>query len=104
MRTKETYTIVRMPPWKQRHRTYASYATYCSLVLIFYLAPLIHLTNEHVIQGNIPANQIIADTKEWMLGNRIRFMLEFAGFLFSIIALHTWTKESNYKVVPLLLP
>ncbi|MDZ4807015.1 MAG: hypothetical protein SGI96_01955 [Bacteroidota bacterium] len=69
-----------------------------SLVLIFYLAPLIHVTNEYAIQGSIPANQIIANTKEWMVGNRIRLVLEFCGFLFSIIALQTWAKESNYKI------
>ncbi|MEJ7611282.1 MAG: hypothetical protein WKF88_08910 [Ferruginibacter sp.] len=68
-----------------------------SLALIFYLAPLIHATNEHALQGDIPANQIISDAKEWMLGNRIRLALEFFGFLFSIIALHTWTKDTIYN-------
>jgi len=69
-----------------------------SLVLIFYLAPLIHVTNEYAIQGSIPTKQILANTKEWMVGNRIRLVLEFCGFLFSIIALQTWAKESIYKI------
>lgn len=68
-----------------------------SLVLIFYLAPLIHDTNEHAIQGNVPANQIISDAKEWMVGNRIRLAMEFCGFLFSIIALHVWTRDTIYN-------
>ncbi len=70
---------------------------FVSLVLIFYLAPLIHATNEHAIQGNVPANQIISDAEEWMIGNRIRLAVEFFGFLFSIIALHTWTRDTIYN-------
>lgn len=66
-----------------------------SMTLIFYLAPLIHATNAHAIQGDMPADQIIADAKEWMTGNRIRLTLEFLGFLFSIVALRTWTQDMN---------
>ncbi len=68
-----------------------------SSVLIFYLAPLIHATNEDAIQGNVPANQIISDANEWMVGNRIRLAVEFFGFLFSIIALLTWTRDKIYN-------
>ena len=68
-----------------------------SLVLIFYLAPLIHATNEHAIQGNVPANQIISDANEWMVGNRIRLVFEFCGFLFSILALYAWTRDTIYN-------
>lgn len=68
-----------------------------SLVLIFYLAPLIHATNDNAVQGNVPANQIISDAKEWMVGNRIRLALEFCGFVFSIITLYTWTNDMIYN-------
>ncbi len=68
-----------------------------SLVLIFYLAPLIHATNEHAVQGNVPPNRIISDAKEWMVGNRIRLAMEFCGFLFSIFALHAWTRDAIYN-------
>jgi len=68
-----------------------------SLVLIFYLAPLIHATNEHAIHGNVPANEIISDAKKWMMGNRIRLAMEFCGFLFSIFALHAWTRDAIYN-------
>lgn len=68
-----------------------------SLVLIFYLAPLIHATYEHAVQGNVPANQILSDATEWMMGNRIRLAVEFFGFLFSIIALHAWTQDTIYN-------
>lgn len=71
-----------------------------SLVLIFYLAPLIHATNEHAIQGNVPANQIISDAKKWMVGNRIRLAVEFCGFLFSVISLHAWTRDTIYNKAP----
>ena len=71
-----------------------------SLVLIFYLAPLIHTTNENAIQGNVPANRIISDVNEWMVGNKIRLAVEFCGFLFSIIALHAWTRDTIYNKAP----
>lgn len=70
-----------------------------SLVLIFYLAPLIHAVNDSALQGDMPVQQIISDTNKWLLGNRIRLALEFCGFLFSILALHAWTRDTIYNNV-----
>ena len=77
--------------WAVKSRTWMLLTTLIgflvSLTLIFYLAPLIHATNEHAIIGNVSPNQIISDAEEWMVGNRIRLVVEFCGFVFSIIAL-----------------
>ncbi len=67
---------------------------FVSLLLIFYLAPLIHSTSEHAANGDVSASQIAADVQRWMLGNRVRLILEFFGFLFSVISLHVWTKDA----------
>jgi hypothetical protein len=65
-----------------------------SIVVIFYLAPLIHAASDHAIKGNISDKQIALDVQRWIVGNRLRIIVEFFGFLFSIVALRTWTKDN----------
>ena len=67
---------------------------FVSIVVIFYLAPLIHSINDHAIKGDFPDNQIALDVQKWIFGNRMRIVVDFFGFLFSIIALRTWTKDN----------
>ncbi len=64
-----------------------------SLVLIIYLAPLISGISRDA--GNLPAAEIIARADAWKFGNRIRLLVEFFGFICSIIALRVCSSESN---------
>lgn len=66
-----------------------------SLVLIFYLAPLIHSTDYIAGQQSLPAQEIIRRVNEWKTGNVIRLIFDFFGFLFSVIALKTWSAEAS---------
>ncbi len=65
-----------------------------SIVLIFYLAPLIHSTDYKVNEESLPAQEIIRRVAEWKTGNAIRLLFDFFGFLFSVLALRTWTAEA----------
>jgi len=65
-----------------------------SAALIFYLAPLVQGMFQHSIAGDLPAADIAAGVERWMLGNRIRLIVELFGFIFSIIALRGWSAES----------
>jgi hypothetical protein len=64
-----------------------------SLVLILYLAPLIHSTDYIIGQQSLPDNEIIRRVKEWKTGNVIRLMFDFVVFLLSVIALKKWSME-----------
>ena len=64
-------------------------------MLIFYLAPLIHSTDYIAGQQSLPAQEIIRRVNEWKTGNVVRLMLDFAGFLLSVIALKTWSTEAS---------
>ena len=63
-------------------------------VLIVYLAPLVQSMFQHSIAGDLPAADISAGVERWMLGNRIRLVVELIGFSFSIIALRVWSAEN----------
>ncbi len=39
--------------------------------------------------------EIKARVSEWKTGNVIRLIVEFFGFLFSVIALKTWSAETS---------
>ncbi len=66
-----------------------------SLVLIFYLAPLIHSTDYISDKESLPAEKIIRRVNEWKTGNVIRLIFDFFGFLISVIALKTWSAETS---------
>jgi len=68
------------------------------IVLILYLAPLVGSMFEHSIAGDLPAGEIVADVERWKMGNRIRLIVECAGFVFSIIALRVWSAETQITV------
>ncbi len=63
------------------------------LAVIFYLAPLIGSIARDA--GAVPAAEIIARADTWKFGNRIRLIVEFVGFVFSIVALRVWSVEST---------
>lgn len=63
------------------------------LVLILYLAPLIGSISSDA--GNVSTAEIIARADAWKLGNRIRLVVEFFGFVCSILALRVWSLESS---------
>lgn len=65
-----------------------------SAALIFYLAPLVQGMFQHSIAGDLPAADIAAGVERWMLGNRIRLIVELFGFVFSIVALRVWSAEN----------
>jgi hypothetical protein len=62
--------------------------------LILYLAPHVGSMFRHSVAGDLPAAEIIAGVEQWMLGNRIRLVVELFGFAFSIIALRVWSAET----------
>jgi len=66
-----------------------------SIVLILYLAPLIHSTDYIAGKESLPMQEIKARVSEWKTGNVIRLIVEFFGFLFSVIALKTWSAETS---------
>ena len=87
--------------WARRSRKWLVLSTVIgfgvSFVLIFYLAPLIWSIDREA--GNIPAAEIIARAEAWKFGNRIRLIVEFFGFVFSVIALRVWAAEAeNYSI------
>ena len=63
------------------------------LVLILYLAPLIGSISSDA--GNLPAAEVVNRADAWRFGNRIRLIVEFLGFVCSIMALRVWSAESN---------
>jgi hypothetical protein len=63
------------------------------LVLILYLAPLMWSIMQPV--EITPAEEITRRAAVWKLGNRIRLLVEFAGFICSVIALRVWSAESG---------
>ena len=83
--------------WARKSRKWLALSTIIgfgvSLVLIFYLAPLIWSIDREA--GNIPAAEIIARADAWKFGNRIRLIIEFAGFISSVLALRAWSAESS---------
>ena len=62
--------------------------------LIFYLVPLVSGMFAHSIAGDLPAADIVAGVEQWKTGNRIRLIVELAGFIFSIIALRVWSAKN----------
>jgi hypothetical protein len=66
-----------------------------SLVLIFYLAPLIHSIDYIAGQQGLPSQEIIRRVDEWKSGNVIRLVFDFVGFFLSVIALKTWSAEAS---------
>jgi len=66
-----------------------------SVILIFYLAPLIHSTDYIAGEESLPAQEIKARVSKWKTGNAIRLIVELFVFLFSVIALKTWSVETN---------
>ncbi|HUR96669.1 MAG TPA: hypothetical protein VMZ26_01250 [Pyrinomonadaceae bacterium] len=87
--------------WKsaRRARVWLMLSAATSVVLfvslVFYLAPLIQSMFQHSISGDLPAADIVAGVGEWKFGNRIRLVVELAGFVFSIIALRVWSDENS---------
>jgi hypothetical protein len=69
-----------------------------SLVLFFYLAPLVWSMFGHSLAGDLPAAEIVAGVERWKFGNRVRLIAELFGFAFSIIALHVWSSDTNPDV------
>ncbi len=63
-----------------------------SLSLIVYLAPLIGSIFADAALA--PADEIARRAADWRYGNRIRLVVEFAGFLCSLMAVYTWPAES----------
>ena len=63
------------------------------LVLILYLAPLIGSVSRDA--GILPADEIISRADTWKFGNRTRLIVEFFGFVCSVIALRVWSAESG---------
>jgi hypothetical protein len=88
--------------WAQRSRKWLLITTLIafsvSLVLIFYLAPLIHSTDYIAGSVSLPAQQLIGRVNEWKTGNIIRLIFDFLGFLFSLIALKTWSEEASAAI------
>ena len=66
-----------------------------SLVLIFYLAPLVMSLFVHSTAADVPASEIVAGVERWKLGNRIRLAVEILGFVFSLIAISKWPRDST---------
>ena len=89
--------------WAQRSRKWLLLSTALSfsisLVLIFYLAPLIHSTDYIAGKESLPAQEIIRRVNEWKTGNVIRLIFDFFGFLISVIALRTWSMETMGRQV-----
>lgn len=83
--------------WAQKSRKWLSLITVIGfgicLALIFYLAPLIGSISRDA--GTVPAAEIIERADAWKFGNRIRLIIEFVGFVFSIIALRVWSAEAT---------
>lgn len=78
-----------------------------SLILIFYLAPLIHSTDYIAGKESLPAEEIKARVSEWKTGNVIRLIVEFFGLLFSVLALKTWSAETsavNHTIEKFVVP
>ena len=65
-----------------------------TVVLNFYLVPLVQSMFAHSVAGDLPASEIIAGVNQWKLRNRIRLIVELTGFVFSIIALRIWSVEN----------
>ena len=65
------------------------------LVLVLYLAPLIHSLFDHAVAGDMPAPELVARTEEWEFGNKIRLVFELFGFVCSIMALRVWSAEAG---------
>ncbi len=86
--------------WKSARRSRlwlglsAATSVLVSVSLIVYLAPLVGSMFAHSIAGDMSANEIIAGVDQWMLGNRIRLIVELFGFAFSVIALRVWSAET----------
>ena len=87
--------------WKtaRRSRKWLALSAFVALAvfasLIFYLVPLVWSTQAHAMAGDLPAEEIIARVDAWKFGNRIRLLIEFCGFVFSIIALRVWSAETQ---------
>lgn len=62
------------------------------LVLILYLVPLIGSISRDA--GVFPADEIVVRAETWRIGNRIRLVVEFFGFVCSVLALQIWSAES----------
>ncbi|HEY0426515.1 MAG TPA: hypothetical protein VGC76_01790 [Pyrinomonadaceae bacterium] len=86
--------------WKsaRRARVWLALSAGTSVVLfvalVFYLAPLVQSMFQHSIAGDLPAADIVSGVEQWMLGNRVRLIVELFGFVFSIIALRVWSAET----------
>jgi hypothetical protein len=81
--------------WAQNSRKWLIITTVIglgvALSLIFYMAPLIVLTNP----VKMPSSEVIRRVNEWKFGNELRLIAEFFGFVFSIVALKTWSVETS---------
>jgi hypothetical protein len=62
--------------------------------LILYLAPLIGGIAADAA-GGAPAEEIIRRAEVWRAGNKIRLVVELAGFICSIRALQVWSAEAG---------
>ena len=49
---------------------------------------------QHSIAGDLSAADIVAGVERWKSGNRIRLVVELAGFFFSVLALRVWSAEN----------
>jgi hypothetical protein len=64
-----------------------------TVVLNFYLAPLVQSMFQHSAVDDLPTFEIVAGVEQWKLGNRIRLIVELFGLVCSIISLRIWSSE-----------
>jgi hypothetical protein len=64
------------------------------VALVFYLVPLVGSMFQHSVAGDLSAADIVVGVERWKSGNRIRLVVELAGFFFSVLALRVWSAEN----------
>lgn len=83
--------------WARRSRKWLVLSTVISFgvcfALIVYLAPLIWSIDLGL--DKLSADEVITRANAWQFGNRIRLIVEMAGFVCSVVALRVWSAETG---------